>query len=130
MYEMLKRHEGFRGKPYRCTAGKLTIGYGLNLDAGITEEEASYLLEMRVNTIVDDLIGLVDFWYKLTPVRKDVLVNMAYNLGVPGLMKFKETLRLMREEDYESASDQMLKSLWAKQVPTRAKELSDLFRRG
>jgi len=130
MYEMLKRHEGFRSKPYRCTAGKLTIGYGLNLDAGITEEEASYLLETRVNTIVDDLIGLVDFWYKLTPARKDVLVNMAYNLGVPGLMKFKETLRLMREEDYESASDQMLKSLWAKQVPTRAKELSDLFRRG
>lgn len=130
MYEMLKRHEGFRSKPYRCTAGKLTIGYGLNLDAGITEEEAAYLLNMRVDKIKYNLSVVLPFWDKLSEMRKEVLIDMAYNLGIEGLLGFKKTLGLMGMGDYEGASKQMLTSLWAKQVPNRAKELAELFKNG
>lgn len=128
--EMLKRHEGFRQFIYKCTAGKNTIGYGLNLDEGITEEEASLLLDLRVKKIRYDLREVLSFYEGLSATRKDVLVNMAYNLGVGGLLKFKETLRLIGEGKFEEASIQMLKSKWATQVPNRAKELSKLFSRG
>jgi len=130
MYEMLKRHEGFRSKMYKDSVGVWTIGYGLNLEAGITEEEAAYLLDMRVKKIEERLSKSLHFWNDLSPIRKEVLINMAYNLGVDGLLKFHTTLRLVGEKRYEEASNQMLNSLWARQVPTRAKELSNLFKGG
>lgn len=128
MYEMLKRHEGLRLKPYLCTAGKLTIGYGLNLDAGISKEEAEYLLSSRVLKIEERLSKVLLFWDKISRVRKDVLVDMAYNLGIEGLLRFRTTLAMVGKEDYKGASEQMLNSLWARQVPIRAKELSDIMR--
>jgi len=130
VHEMLKRHEGFREKMYKDSVGVWTIGYGLNLEAGITEEEAAYLLDMRVKKIQERLSRSLYFWDDLSPVRQEVLINMAYNLGVDGLYKFRTTLRLMGEGKYEEASKQMLNSLWARQVPNRARELSELFRVG
>jgi len=126
----LKKHEGFRAKPYRCSEGFLTIGYGLNLDAGITRDEATMLLEHRVSVLQDVLAVRLSFWYRLTQARKDVLLNMAYNLGVAGLLGFKTTLRLVSEENYTEASKQMLKSKWAKQVGGRALWLSNKMREG
>ena len=125
----LKVHEGFRAKPYRCSEGFLTIGYGLNLDAGITREEAEMLLAHRVKKVHMDLVTL-PFWHKLSEARRDVLINMAYNLGVAGLMKFKVTLGLIAEGNYTEASKQMLKSKWAKQVGGRAIWLSNKMREG
>ena len=130
MHEMLKRHEGFRSKMYRDSLGVWTIGYGLNLESGITEEEAAYLLDMRVRKIEEILNKSLYFWDELSPIRKEVLINMAYNLGVDGLYKFRTTLRLIGEKRYEEASNQMLNSLWARQVPNRARELSNLMKDG
>ena len=126
--EDLKRHEGFRSKPYLDTEGHLTIGYGLNLDAGISKEEAQMILAHRVRKVQFDLISRLPYWQRLSTVRQDVLINMAYNLGVEGLMKFKVTLKLIADGNYLEASKQMLKSKWAKQVGTRAIELSNMMR--
>ncbi|WP_240650319.1 glycoside hydrolase family protein [Pseudoalteromonas rubra] len=122
--EQIKKHEGFKSKPYLCTAGRQTIGYGLNLDAGITEEEAEVILSMRVEGIRKRLANAIPWYANLTAPRQGVLVNMAYNLGVTGLMGFAKTLTHIRSGDYNTASDEMLDSLWARQVPTRAAELA------
>ena len=126
----IKRHEGFRSKPYKDTEGHLTIGYGLNLDAGITEEEAQMILEHRVRKIEFDLISRLPYWNRLFTTRRDVLINMAYNLGVEGLMKFKVTLSMIEAGIYEEAAKQMLQSKWAKQVGKRAIELAAMMREG
>ncbi|AZZ98765.1 glycoside hydrolase family protein [Pseudoalteromonas sp. R3] len=122
--EQLKKHEGFRDKPYFCTEGHLTIGYGLNLDAGVTEEEAEVILSMRVEGIRKRLANAIPWYANLAAPRQGVLVNMAYNLGVAGLMGFAKTLTHIRSGDYNTASHEMLDSRWARQVPTRAAELA------
>ena len=128
--EDLKRHEGFMAKPYRDTEGHLTIGYGINLDAGISKEEAQMILAHRVRKIQFDLISRLPYWNRLSPARQDVLINMAYNLGVDGLMKFKVTLSMVEAGRYAEASKQMLQSKWAKQVGKRAIELAAMMREG
>lgn len=125
----LKRHEGFRATPYRCTANRLTIGYGTNIDEGITEEQAELLLISKVKDIIDDLEGL-SCWGKLTQTRRNVLTNMAYNLGVDGLLGFKKMFEAIAIDDYQLAAYEMLSSKWRWQVGNRATELADKMRAG
>lgn len=126
---LLKRHEGLRLHPYKCSAGKLTIGYGLNLDAGITEEEAEYLLLSRIKKIEEKLANYP--WYVMqSKNRRTVLVNMAYNLGINGLLKFKKMIAALNRYDYIDAANQMMDSKWSKQVKGRADELKELMLRG
>lgn len=121
--------EGLRLKPYRCTAGKLTIGVGRNLeDRGITSSEAMMLLFNDID----------DFWAKLlkalpwvdaapAPVQ-EALLNMCFNLGLSGLLTFKSTLALIQAGQYAEAAEAMLDSKWAGQVGDRAKRLADMVR--
>jgi len=130
LLEALKRHEGLKLKAYRCTSGKLTIGFGRNLeDKGISESEAEIML---MNDIQEFQSKLKNFkWFnQLSDARKEVIINMAFNLGLGGLLKFKKTIELIEQKDFEGASKQMLESRWASQVGKRAKELSDQFLKG
>ena len=123
--EQIKKHEGLELKVYTCTAGRLTIGYGRNLeDRGITEEEALYLLRNDIEKITKRLKKEIKFFDTLNEPRQWVLINMAYNMGVTGLLKFKNTLKNIENEKYIEASNQMLDSKWAKQVKGRAQELA------
>ncbi len=128
---LLQSDEGLRLKPYHCTAGKLTIGYGRNLeDRGITEAEAEYLLENDVSEIYEDLAEIYDFFTHLSPMRKAVLIDMAYNLGLGGLNKFQNMIRAIDDGDYSKAAFEMLDSRWASQVGDRAERLSKLMKTG
>lgn len=127
--EQLILHEGLRRKPYRCTEGYLTIGVGLNLDAGITEDEAIWLLQNRLKGIIAQL-EQYDWYTKLDPIRQKVLIDMAYNLGMAGLLKFRRMIAAIELGDYEAAADQMLDSRWARQVKTRADRLAEMMRTG
>lgn len=125
----LRRDEGVRLKPYYCTAGKLSIGAGRNLDdAGITEAEAVILLENDIAKVKLRLDQSVPFWRTLPEPAARGLCNMCYQLGIGGLLKFKQTLALLEIGDYNSAADEALNSLWAKQCPERAMRVTDLFR--
>lgn len=126
--ELLKLHEGLRLDMYTCTAGKLTIGYGLNLEAGITEEEASLLLEMRLKDIELDLACEFDHWFTLSEVRQAVLMDMGYNLGIAGLKGFKNMIEAVNDGDFNRAADEMLDSKYAKDVGYRAARLSYMMR--
>jgi lysozyme len=124
------RHEGFRTYPYVDTQGHLTIGHGINLDAGITQDESLMIVKSRLATIEKELAKRLPFFQDLTQGRKDVLINMAYNLGITGLMNFVRTLNYIKMGDYDAAAKGMLDSLWARQVKGRAAELADKMRRG
>jgi lysozyme len=130
LLEQLERHEGLRLKPYRDTVGKLTIGYGRNLDdRGISEDEAGFMLDNDIDQVVAELERL-PLWLSLNPVRKVVLANMAFNMGVPTLLEFRRMLGALAEKDWDRAAVEMLDSKWARQVGSRAVELSELMRRG
>ena len=128
----LVRHEGLRLKPYRCTAGKLTIGIGRNLDdCGITQSEAYVMLINDIMNCEKQLQSKIpDIYNGLDEVRKSVLLNMCFNLGINGLLGFKNTLAFVKAGDWERAANNMLVSRWAKQVGRRAIELSELMRKG
>jgi len=130
--EQLVRHEGLRLKPYRSTAGKLTIGFGRNLDdRGISKIEAYVLLENDIQNCERQLLDEIPTIYKaLDEVRQSVLLNMCFNLGLKGLLEFKNTLTIIGSGDWERAANGMLVSRWAKQVGRRAVELSELMRKG
>ena len=107
-----------RLKPYRCTAGKLTIGIGRNLDdCGISKTEAYLLLEHDIQNCEKQLQSKIpDIYNGLDEVRKSVLLNMCFNLGINGLLGFKNTLAFVKVGDWERAANNMLVSKWAKQV--------------
>ena len=130
--EQLVRHEGLRLKPYRCTAGKLTIGIGRNLDdCGISQAEAYVMLINDIMNCEKQLQAKIpDIYNGLDEVRKSVLLNMCFNLGISGLLGFKNTLEFIKVGDWERAANNMLVSRWAKQVGRRAIELSELMRKG
>ena len=128
----LVRHEGLRLKPYRCTAGKLTIGVGRNLnDRGISQKEAYAMLERDILDFEQQLLEEIpDVYNGLDEVRQSVLLNMCFNLGLKGLLEFKNTLAFVAAGDWERAANNMLASKWAKQVGMRAIELSEMMRKG
>jgi len=123
--EQLVRHEGLRLNPYFCTAGKLTIGVGRNLEAnGISKAESMFMLENDVIKIINELDEHLPWWKSLSQVRQHVLVDMAFNMGTFGLLKFQKTLKAIQDERYGDAAAEMLDSKWAKQVGNRALALS------
>jgi len=128
----LVRHEGLRLKPYRCTAGKLTIGIGRNLDdRGISQKEAYAMLERDILDSEQQLLDEIpDIYNGLDEARQSVLLNMCFNLGLKGLLEFKNTLAFIGARDWERAANGMLASKWAKQVGMRAIELSEMMRKG
>jgi|TARA_R110000824_G_scaffold292054_1_gene480474 lysozyme len=123
--EQLVRHEGLRLTVYDCPAGYKTIGVGRNLEGkGITEEEALYLLGNDINYFTEQLRDNLGWFDDIPEAKQKVLINMAFNLGVGGLMNFKNMLSAVEEERWGDAATEMLDSKWAKQVGNRAIELS------
>ena len=128
--EWLKRDEGLRLFPYKCSANKLSVGYGRNLeDCGITEAEAEYLLINDLQTARSDARKFVgdDVFLNLTPERQAVICCMAFNLGLPRLRKFVKFKDAIIVGDYEEARVQMLDSKWREDVGDRALRLADAF---
>lgn len=131
LIRQIRLHEGERLKPYRCTAGKLTIGVGRNLDdRGITSEESAMLLDNDIRLLEIELFRALPWASALDDVRQRVLLDMAFNLGLPGLLQFKRTLEAIRTGQYQQAATMMLDSLWARQVGQRAERLARMMATG
>ncbi len=129
--EVLMRHEGLSLKPYKCTSGKLTIGYGRNIeDVGITQEEASFLLANDIKKVIEQVSTKFKWFKDLSPTRQEVVINMVFNLGLQGFSSFKNTIHFLSSGQYEQAAIEMLESKWASQVGKRAKELSKMMLEG
>jgi len=131
LVSQLQKHEGLRLKPYKDSVGKLTIGYGRNLDdKGISNLEANLMLANDIHECIIQVQEHILFFGKLNDIRQNVLINMCFNLGIYGLLGFKKFLSALEREDFEDASIEMLDSRWALQVGIRATELSEQIRTG
>lgn len=109
----LRRFEGFRGKPYKCSAGFWTIGYGRNLDhKPLSENEGLMLLLGDVDDATVDAASVVPTFHFHNEVRRDVLVQMAYQMGRDGLAGFQRMIAALGVGDYERAAREMRDSKW------------------
>lgn len=131
IYDQIILHEGESLKLYKDTVGKYTIGIGRNLsDRGITKEESKFLFQTDYNLVISELDRGLPWWRKLDEVRQKVLFDMCFNLGLPKLLSFKNTLEAVRTGEYDKAAAGMLNSLWAKQVKGRATRLANMMLTG
>lgn len=129
--QQLARHEGYRRHPYRCTAGKLTVGYGRNLEArGIGKRIAGLMLDEDIAHHRSLLLEKFPRLIELGPARQAVLVNMAVNMGVDGLMGFRRMLAAVEVGDFATAAAEMADSRWFHQVGRRSAELVEQMRTG
>lgn len=122
--------EGYRSKPYRCTAGKLTIGYGWNLDAGITRAQALVIMRSQIDDIREALKAKFPWFTGLTEARQAVLISMGFQMGLAGLYGFANTLKFIGAGQYDRAAQNMLASKWARQTPARAREAAVMMQTG
>lgn len=123
--------EGVRLKPYRCPAGKLTIGIGRNLeDVGISRATADQMLDEDISACLMDCASFP--WFDgLDPVRQRAIVNFRFNVGAGTLRQFKKLLGALERRDFASAGDELLHSAWAGQIqPARRDRIIRQVRTG
>lgn len=130
----LRRDEGEKLYAYKDHLGYYTIGIGRLIDkakgGGITQAESAYLFENDITKIQADLDRRLSWWRSLDAARQGVLLNMAFQMGVDGLLSFKNTLAMIKVGNYSDAAKGMLQSLWARQTPERALRLSNQMKEG
>jgi lysozyme len=132
--KQIKDHEGYRPDVYVDTVGVPTGGYGhaflkgsslpkyiweqiFDYDFGIAKDAAMDIINQRG-------------WYDIGYIRRNVIINMIFNLGIWNFLKFKATIAAIDVRDFETAANQMLKSKWASQVGVRAVHLAEQMRTG
>lgn len=151
LLDQLVLHEGLELLPYKDSLGIDTIGIGRNLEHrglseeelvhigkdisdicewGITKEQAYYLAENDIKIVEKEVCEAHPCVVELDEIRQRVIIDMAFNMGVPRLNKFKKMWKAIEEENYEESKIQMLDSRWANQVGNRAVRLSNAMETG
>jgi len=125
LIERIGVNEGFRSKPYQCSEDVWTIGHGLTW---LTEEESLHILTGRISQLHLKLLDDLDWYKDMPPEIQGILIEMVYQIGYSGVMKFKKMIANMIDKDWKGAATEMLDSLWAKQTPNRANRLADIVR--
>lgn len=129
--EELIAEEGWRNKPYRCSAGYLTVGVGRNLDAkGLSDSEVQVLLTNDIEECWRGVVRELPWVTQLSDPRQRVICGWAFQLGLSGLLEFKQTLAAIKAGRYDEAAAMMLQSKWAQQTPARVKRLAAMMRAG
>lgn len=129
--ELIKHHEGLRLKPYLCTAGKYSIGYGRNLDdRGVSVDEADYLLANDISAARESLTANLPWFVQLDGVRQAALVDLCFNLGWQGLGRFRRFLAAMGRGDYAGAGAELVDSRWYVQVGQRGPRIVRMIQLG
>lgn len=139
-------HEGIKLQPYRCPAGYLTIGVGRNLETnqltveekkvcgdwqhGITKNAAFFLLRNDIKRVEAECAERIPFWKELDDERQYALVDMAFNLGVSGLLKFKKMLGWLGVGNYTQAATECRASKYARDTGERADRIARLIEEG
>lgn len=131
-------NEGISLNPYHCSSHKLTIGVGRCLDTNplsseeisvighdcrtnsITKEQAFYLLRHDIDKVKKQLDKNLPWWKNLNEDRQYVLIDMCFQMGIDGLLKFKKMLQHLSTGYYKQAADELMDSKYAKQTPARA----------
>ena len=140
-------NEGLKLKPYYCPAGYLTIGIGRNLDGnplseeekafighpvkeGITNDQAFYLCRNDLKKVRADLDRELPWWRDLNADRQFVMIDLCFNMGIRKLLQFQKTLNSIATGYYVKAGEQLMQSLYAKQVGKRAERNAKCLQTG
>lgn len=152
----LEIDEGLRLYPYKCTAGRWSIGIGRNFEdnpfsidelifigikgrtfesileelnkKGISRGDALYLLENDVDKVYAQLKKQFS-WFEFKPdIVQRVMSNLCFNLGLGRLLGFTKTLNAIKNDRWEIAAKELLNSKFAIQVGERANRLADALR--
>ena len=128
---MLQQHEGLELKPYTDTRGKLSIGYGRCIETiGISIAEAELMLDNDITDAIRRAKQVFPWFDTLDSVRQDIIVMMAFNLGIAKLGDFVQMIQAIKNGDFHLASQEMMSSAWARQVGSRALVLSRMMNSG
>ena len=128
---LIIRHEGFRPHVYKDSRGFLTLGIGHCLvTSPITMQAASAILDDDLNDAMWALQNHIIDFNSLIRARQVVLIDMVFNLGITGLLKFEKMWEAIRTSNWNAAADAMLDSKWAAEVGSRAKEDAQIMRSG
>ncbi len=125
----IKIEEGFRANAYRDSRGNLTIGYGFDVDAGISEFAASALCAAQITERAQALSAY--WWAKgLDDVRLGVIVDVSFNVGIDGLLHFVNMLSCIGKKDWPGAQAALLDSAAARELPGRYERLGRILLSG
>ena len=128
LVENISHDEGFSPHVYKDTQGVDTIGYGTSLKDGITEHEGKLLLISRLKSYIKDIGIAVPFFLDLPSPAQIVLIDLAYQVGTHGLLKYEDMLKALAKRDYETAAQEIENSKEALETPHRAKRLAAALR--
>lgn len=129
--ELIAKHEGRRSATYLDSRGIPTVGIGHNLQAHplpegwsspLTDDQVDQLFKQDLADATEGLVKALPWFSNLDTVRQAVVVDMAFNMGLPTLLTFHHTLGFIQDGQWQQAADGMLASLWATQVGPRARE--------
>lgn len=121
--------EGLKLKPYHCTANKLTIGVGRNIeDRGISNETAMQMLDEDIDIMVNELRTNLPWFDKQNDAIQGVLIDLCFNMGISRLLLFVQTLSLIEKGQYAMAADELLDSKYAAMLPARSNRNAEILR--
>jgi lysozyme len=130
----LRGDEGCEPCVYYDSLGWATIGVGRLVDkrkgGGLRSDEITYLLQNDIDDRITAVTKALPWFQNLDDARQGVILNMAFQLGTPGMLAFKNTLDAIHGARYDEAAAGMLDSAWAKQTPERAKRLAEQMKSG
>ena len=127
--ENIIKHEGWKQFPYRCTADKLSIGVGHNIeDRGLSNAAIEFILNEDIETCLMELQGSLSFWDTLPSEVQAALIDLCFNMGISRLMQFRMTIQHLKDGEWDKAAEELLDSRYAAQLPHRAEANADLIR--
>ncbi|HEE0521900.1 TPA: glycoside hydrolase family protein [Klebsiella pneumoniae] len=153
LYEMLRFDEGEKLKLYKDTEGYWTIGIGHLVTKNPSKEQAIACLDKELNRFTSGVISkseseqlfnldisralrdierseLSSIYIQTNGPRRAALVNLTFQLGLAGVLKFRKMIQYLKVGNYEAAADEGLDSKWARQTPNRARRVSEVIRTG
>lgn len=129
--DLIKDHEGLMLRPYHCSAGKLTLGFGRNIEQrGITPDEAEYLLANDIRECREVLARDYSWFTALDEARQAALTDLCFNLGAHRLAGFPKFLAAMGRGDWPRAAQELRQSRWYGQVGRRAPRIVGMIETG
>lgn len=121
----LIREESFVGHGYLDSKGILTLGYGFNIDKDhggeIPLEVAQFWLDFKIRQTEDAIDAALPWWRNKPVWVQQAMTEMAYQMGVHGLLGFKDMLTALEASDYATARVAASDSQWDRSdSPARA----------
>lgn len=123
LVERICENEGFRSKAYQCTEGVWTFGHGITY---LTEEESKRIVADRIAEKHLGLGSTLDWYDDLPSEVQGVVLEMTFQMGTSGMLKFKKMIKAMADKEWAKAADEMKDSRWYRQTPGRCERLADI----